>query len=165
MVFAGCPGDTRRTVSASEEVTKVPAVAMTSAISGSVHHQKAGHSNPGQAKDQEAAGAKVPRQTHADLVAQMRQADEPLSVEGWVAPSLSQKAASDAATHLPAAAIAAPSQAANHLNTKGTLPSDLGDQGFQQGLSGLQAYASQSDSDSSSSGCDRYGSGAVGPFF
>ena len=128
MVFAGCPGDIRRTVSASEEaraasnvfalpasqyrlsiainahvnmactgtdslshelikcmtrqVTKVPAVAMTSAISGSVHHQKAGHSNPGQAKDQEAAGAKVPRQTHADLVAQMRQADEPLSVEG-----------------------------------------------------------------------------------
>ena len=91
---------------------------------------------------------------------------------GWVPPSLSH-AASDVVTHLPAAAIAAPSQAANqdaiaksgHLNTEGTLPSDLGDQGFQQGLSGLQAYASQSDSDSSSSGCDRYGSGAVGPFF
>ena len=119
MVFAGCPGDTRRTVSASEEaraasnefalpanqyclgiasdslthelikyiirqVTKVPPVAMTSAASasGSFHHQKAGQSNPRQAKDQEAAGAKVPKQTHADLVAHLRQADEPLSVEG-----------------------------------------------------------------------------------
>lgn len=75
--------------------------------------------------------------------------------------------------HLPAAAIAAPSQAANqdavaksaHLKIKDTLPSDLGEQGWQQGLSGLQAYGSQSESDSSSSGCDRYGSGAVGPFF
>ena len=64
------------------QVTKVPPVAMTSAASGSLHHQKAGQSNPGQAKDQEAAAATAPRQTHADLVAQMRQADEPLSVEG-----------------------------------------------------------------------------------
>ena len=63
-------------------MTKAPPAAMTSAASGSFHRQKAGHSNPGQAKKQEAAGAKVPRQTHADLVAQMRQADEPLSVEG-----------------------------------------------------------------------------------
>ncbi|KAL0043165.1 hypothetical protein WJX79_011063 [Trebouxia sp. C0005] len=68
---------------------KGPPVAMTSAVPGSLHHQKAGQSNPGRAKDQEAASAKVPRQTHADLVAQIRQADEPLSVEGWVPPSLS----------------------------------------------------------------------------
>lgn len=61
---------------------KGPPVAMTSAVPGSLHHQKAGQSNPGRAKDQEAASAKVPRQTHADLVAQIRQADEPLSVEG-----------------------------------------------------------------------------------
>ncbi len=128
MVFTSCPGDTRRTVSASEEaraasnvftlpanqhrlciasnarvntvctgtdspthelikydtrqVTKVPPVAMASAVSGSFHRQKAGQSNPRQAKDQAAAAAKVPRQTHADVVAQMQQADEPLSVEG-----------------------------------------------------------------------------------
>lgn len=52
-----------------------------------------------------------------------------------------------------------------HMKTKHTLPSDLGDQGFQQGLSGLQAYGSQSESNTSGSGCDRYGSDAVGPFF
>ncbi|KAL0020056.1 hypothetical protein WJX77_011762 [Trebouxia sp. C0004] len=159
----------------NRQTTKVPPVAMTSAASGSLHHQKAGQSNLRQAKDQAAAAAKIPKQTHADLVAQMRQADEPLSVEGWVPPSLS-RGASDATTHLPAAVAAnrpAPSQAPNqdavansaHPNTKDTLPSDLGDQGFQQGLSGLQAYGSQSESDGSSSGCDRYGSGAVGPFF
>ncbi len=91
---------------------------------------------------------------------------------GWVPPSLSH-VASYTATHLQAAANAAPSQAANqdavaespHLKAKHTLPSSLGDLGFQQGLSGLQAYGSQSESDSSSSGCDRYGSGSVGPFF
>lgn len=66
----------------TRQVTKVPPVALTSAASGSFHHQKAGQSNSRQAKDQAAAAAKVPKQTHADLVAQMRQADEPLSVEG-----------------------------------------------------------------------------------
>jgi len=79
--------------------------------------------------------------------------------------------ASDAATQI--AGIAAPFEAANqdavaqsaHSTAKHTLLSNLGDQGFQQGLSGLQAYSSQSESDSSSSGCDRSGSGAVGPFF
>ena len=89
---------------------------------------------------------------------------------GWVPPSLSH-VASDAATQI--AGIAAPFEAANqdavaqsaHSTAKHTLLSDLGDQGFQQGLSGLQAYGSQSESDSSSSGCDRSGSGAVGPFF
>ncbi|KAL0048405.1 hypothetical protein WJX82_002515 [Trebouxia sp. C0006] len=89
------------------QVTKVPPVAMTSAVSGSFHHQKAGQSIPRQAKDSAAAAAKVPRQTHADLVAHLRQADEPLSVEGWVPPSLSH-VASDAATHLQVAGIAAP---------------------------------------------------------
>ncbi len=66
----------------TRQVTKVPPVAMASAASGSFHHQKAGQSTPRQAKDQAAAAAKVPRQTHADLVAHLRQADEPLSVEG-----------------------------------------------------------------------------------
>ncbi|DBA76227.1 TPA: hypothetical protein ACH3X1_009949 [Trebouxia sp. C0004] len=66
----------------NRQTTKVPPVAMTSAASGSLHHQKAGQSNLRQAKDQAAAAAKIPKQTHADLVAQMRQADEPLSVEG-----------------------------------------------------------------------------------
>ena len=66
----------------TRQVTKVPPVAMASAVSGSFHHQKAGQSIPRQAKDQAAAAAKVPRQTHADRVAHLRQADEPLSVEG-----------------------------------------------------------------------------------
>ena len=91
---------------------------------------------------------------------------------GWVPPSLSH-VASDAATHLQVAGTAARFEAANqdavaqsaHLTAKHTLLSNLGDQGFQQGLSGLQAYSSQSESDSSSSGCDRSGSGAVGPCF
>ena len=52
----------------TRQVTKVPPVAMTSAVSGSFHHQKAGQSIPRQAKDSAAAAAKVPRQTHADLV-------------------------------------------------------------------------------------------------
>lgn len=91
---------------------------------------------------------------------------------GWVPPSLSL-VASDAATHLQDAGTAAPMEGANqdavaqsaHLTAKPTLLSNLGDQGFQQGLSGLQAYGSQSESDSSSYGHDCSGSGALGPFF
>lgn len=62
---------------------KVPAIAQASAGAGNPQGHKAGLSHQRQAKTTPLAAPKaVPKQTHADLMADMRQAEEPLSVGG-----------------------------------------------------------------------------------
>ncbi|KAL3141727.1 hypothetical protein ABBQ32_004409 [Trebouxia sp. C0010 RCD-2024] len=71
-------------------------------------------------KSREALPQVAPQQTHAELMCQMRQDDEPLSVDGWVPPSLSSLSPSASQLHTtpPTAAAAMQPDASHNLLAK-----------------------------------------------